>query len=160
MNRTNQQYPAQSRTSIRKLPSLHGMAVLKEKLLADCFVDKHKACSECSKQKKQLGIHVLTLTVTRASYVFSKVLDSILATLMHLQLHALLLCFEKHLHLTKFSSFLWNALFLCSFFLYLLHAPSGRACTCPMACSLKFRAMWINLISLPGAPDWSKKKRT
>ena len=82
MNRTNQQYPAQSRTSIRKLPSLHGMAVLIKKLLADCFVDKHKACSECSKQKKQLGIHVLTLTVTRASYVFSKVLDSILATLI------------------------------------------------------------------------------
>ena len=74
MKRTNQQYPTQSRTSIRKLPSLHGMALLIEKLLADCFVDKHTACSECSKQKKQLGIHVLTLTVTRASYVFSKVL--------------------------------------------------------------------------------------
>ena len=79
------------------------MAVLIEKLLADCFVNEHTACTECRKQKKTAENSCPYFDTNKSKLGLLKSTDKcILATLLHLQLHAPVLCFEKHLHLTKF----------------------------------------------------------
>ena len=87
--------------AIRRLPALRGTAALIEKVLADCFLDKPTACVECKKQKITAENSCPHFDTYKSKLGLLKSTGKyILALLLHLQLHAPLLCFEKHLHLT------------------------------------------------------------